>query len=123
MTCTDQLYEDLTMWGAKPSEAIRRMLGDEEIFLRLLFDFADSKDWYDLNNLLSLGEYKDAFVISHRMKGSCADLALIPLYDCLSAVTDDLRGGVHVTLDKDYEELMCTRESLIELLEANKNNI
>ncbi len=102
MTDIEAKLYALSEWGADPNSAIRRMMGDEELFLELLHDFMISSDWDKLIELTDQGCFEEAFVISHRMKGSSADLSLGPLFKCLCIVTDDLRGNV---VDSLYDDL------------------
>lgn len=103
-------------WGADPNAAIRRMLGDEELFFGLLNSFIDGSDWKLLGDLLENKSLEDAFVIAHRMKGSAADLSLGPLFESLCIVTDDLRGEVSSSLSEDVKSLMMIRASLKDVM-------
>ncbi|WP_026512096.1 hypothetical protein [Butyrivibrio sp. LC3010] len=108
--------EALNTWGADTASAIKRMLGDEEFYLSLIDVFITNNDWDDFVHLMSEKKYKDAFVVSHRMKGSCADLSLTPLYYALCDVTDDLRNEIRPSLMYNYERAVKIRDSLLEAL-------
>lgn len=109
----------LQRWGADPNAAIKRMLGDEELFFSLLHGFAESDDWDTLQELIKQGRCREAFVISHRMKGSAADLELKPLFDCLCIVTDDLREDARENIQVNIKELIEIRDSLKKVLEKS----
>ena len=106
----------LLRWGADPNKAIRRILGDEDLYFNLLHGFAGSSDWDVLTDLIGQRAFKDAFVIVHRMKGSAADLELTPLFDSLCFVTEDLRNEVRPSIYDDLKGLLLIRNSLIDVL-------
>ena len=55
-------------------------------------------------------------MVSHRIKGSCADLSLTPLFEALCDLTDDLRYDVRPTLNVNLEKASTIREELISAL-------
>ncbi|MBQ7614243.1 MAG: hypothetical protein IJU77_04305 [Butyrivibrio sp.] len=112
MTDIEDRLDALIQWGADPNAAIRRMIGDEDLFLKLLYGFMNSRDWDILVELVEQGRFDEAFVISHRMKGSAADLSLGPLLNSLCIVTDDLRGKIRDSIYDDLRILYLQRDSL-----------
>ena len=112
MTDIEDRLEALIRWGADPNAAIRRMIGDEDLFLKLLYDFMNSGDWDILAELVEQGRFDEAFVVSHRMKGSAADLSLGPLLNSFCIVTDDLRGEIRDSIYDDLRILYLQRASL-----------
>lgn len=107
----------LKEWGADTDGAIKRMLDDEAFYLELIDAFMTNKDWEQLCQLISAKKYREAFVVSHRIKGSCADLSLTPLYKVMCELTDDLRGEVRPTLEENFKEASLLREALMLALE------
>ncbi|WP_029320358.1 Hpt domain-containing protein [Butyrivibrio sp. AE3004] len=112
----DNKIEALNNWGADASSAVKRMLGDTDFYLNLIDMFLTNNDWEELSRLISEKKYKEAFVVSHRMKGSCADLSLTPLYNALCEVTDDLRNDVRPSLSYNYERAEKLHSSLKEAI-------
>ena len=87
----NKIIVELERSGATPTEAIRRMLGDEEFYLTLLRQFIDKQEITSLEATLLSGLLSDAFVISHTMKGTAVTLGLSPLSEILSELTEYLR--------------------------------
>ncbi len=121
MTDIEEKLDALSRWGADPNSAIKRMMGDEELFLKLLYNFLSSRDWDRLAELEEQGNFDEAFVISHRMKGSAADLSLGPLFSSLCIVTDDLRENVKESLHDDIRVLYLQRNSLRKAVLSDKS--
>ena len=115
MNNSDKL-EALHLWGADTASALGRMLNDDVFYLNLLKVFLTSSDWNELLRLISAKMYVEAFIISHRMKGSSADLSLTPLFNALCELTDDLRNEVRPTLDEDLKIVLTLRDSLNEII-------
>ncbi|SDB06566.1 hypothetical protein [Butyrivibrio sp. INlla16] len=107
----------LREWGADTESAIKRMVGDEKFYLNLVDSFLSNNDWRDLCLKIEKKQYKDAFVISHRIKGSCADLSLTPLFTAMCELTDDLRNDeIRPTLETNLKIAGKLRDRLIETL-------
>ena len=112
----EDLIEELKTWGAAPEAGIRRVLGDEAFYLKLLKQFAEEKDWEELSGLLDQKKYEQAFITAHRMKGSVVDLELYPIAEALGAVVEDLRGSVSDTLPEDLRRLWKKREEFLAII-------
>ncbi len=93
---TDQrLLGALYAWGADPDSAINRLLGDEEFYLDLVGKFSGGLDYKEVRSLNEKNDLEGAFLLVHRMKGSCADLSLTPLFEILDEMTEELRPLKH----------------------------
>ncbi|MCR5451539.1 MAG: hypothetical protein K6F00_02795, partial [Lachnospiraceae bacterium] len=69
-----RLLGNLYAWGADPDKAIMRLSGDEDFYLGLLHKFASVLDYDKVEETLKDGNFDEAFMLVHRMKGSSADL-------------------------------------------------
>lgn len=83
--------EELKKWGAHPSEAIARLLGDYTLYRQLIRDFCENNDVDLLHFRLEQKDYAAAFRVAHTMKGAAASLGLTPLTDALEKLAEDLR--------------------------------
>ncbi len=83
--------EGLEKWGAHPSEAITRLLGDQLLYRQLIREFCENNDVDLLHFRLKQMDYASAFRIAHNMKGSSASLSLTPLTNALDKLVEDLR--------------------------------
>lgn len=83
--------EGLEKWGAHPSEAIARLLGDQTLYRQLVREFYENNDVDLLHFRLEQQDYENAFQIAHSMKGAAASLSLTPLTRALGKLVEDLR--------------------------------
>ena len=93
----------LEKWGASPREAIRRMLDDQALYQKLLAGFYKDRDYDRLAELVQKQDYREAFCVAHKMKGSVLFLNLNPLGQDLSVLTKLLRPFYEEKAE-NYEE-------------------
>ncbi|MCR5451766.1 MAG: Hpt domain-containing protein, partial [Lachnospiraceae bacterium] len=79
-----------------------------DFYLGLLHKFASVLDYDKVEETLKDGNFDEAFMLVHRMKGSSADLCLTPLSEVLLDLTDELRPKDHLP-SKDMMELFKER--------------
>jgi hypothetical protein len=85
------LFTKLKKWGARPEDALRRVLSDSILYEKLLKELAVSVEPDMLHLLLDQKDYSKAFQVSHNLKGSAVYLSLIPLEDSFGVLTELLR--------------------------------
>ncbi|MBQ6595073.1 MAG: Hpt domain-containing protein [Clostridia bacterium] len=84
--------EALREYGANTAEGMARCLNNEAFYLRLVGMALDDANFGRLREAIAEGDAKKAFEAAHALKGSIGNLALTPLYDPISALTERLRG-------------------------------
>lgn len=89
---TESLYAGLEREGCDVKGAIRRMLGDEALYLHLLEAFYQERTWEELQKALERKDYEAAFQTAHLIKGSTATLGLTSIYEAVSRIVEKLRS-------------------------------
>ena len=69
------------------------MLDDESFYRSLLEKFVKKKEWEWLRQAIGEGDYYMAFRLAHDIKGTTAVLGLMPLYDTVKVLVEELREG------------------------------
>ena len=87
----DELLTQLKLWGAAPEEALLRLLGDCSLYEKLLKELAGSMEPDLMQILIDQKEYAHVFLLAHDMKGSAISLSLMPLYEAVSDLVEELR--------------------------------
>ena len=95
----NEFMERLEKWGADPEEAIQRMVNDELFYRSLLEKIVKKKEWELFRTAIEEGDYNQAFRIAHDIKGTTAVLSLMPLYNAVKPIVEELREG---TPGKDF---------------------
>ena len=99
--------DDLSAFGAKTEEGVGRCMGNEDFYLRMVDKMKNDKNFAALKTALAENDLDAAFDAAHNLKGSLGNLAITPLYEPMSEVTELLRSRT----DMDYAPLMDNIES------------
>ncbi len=84
--------EKLKNYGANTEEGLTRCMNNEAFYLKLVrMGLADSH-FAGLRDAVAAGDVKKAFEDAHALKGVCGNLALKPILDPVSELTEKLRG-------------------------------
>ena len=84
----------LRAFGANTEEGLARCLNNEAFYLRLVKLSAADRNFERLEEAIAAGDYKTSFEAAHALKGVLANLALTPLAQPVSEVTELLRNGI-----------------------------
>ena len=94
--------DELAAYGANVEEGLSRCMGNEDFYLRLV-GMAKSEGGFDqLEQALAENNLRAAFEAAHSLKGVLANLALTPLFEPVSEITELLRAETPM----DYSELL-----------------
>ncbi|MBP3914137.1 MAG: Hpt domain-containing protein [Lachnospiraceae bacterium] len=104
--------EKLEQWGADTKNGLARCLNNEDFYLKMV-DMALNGDGFEkLGTALEKKDLKAAFEAAHALKGVMANLALTPLQDLVSQMTELLRAGTDMDYTPLYEEVMARYSEL-----------
>ena len=92
----------LRRFGANVDEGLERCLGDEEFYLELVPGALEESYYRSIEDLVKAGDTKQAFEVAHSLKGILANLALTPILNPVSEITEGLRRDI----DMDYSKLL-----------------
>ena len=94
--------DDLAAYGANVEEGLGRCMGNEGFYLRLVETVRNDQGYDTLQQAVTDGRLKDAFEAAHALKGALANLAITPLLEPVSEITELLRAET----DTDYQPLL-----------------
>lgn len=86
------MKEELQAVGVKYDEVIKRFMGKEDFYLRMLKKFLDDKNYGELRNAVDEKRWKDAFTYAHTVKGLCGNLGLDGILEYAVPLTDEVRS-------------------------------
>lgn len=95
-------------YGADYEATMKRFLGNEAMYLRLLGMLPKDTSVEDLGLALSAGDLRGAFEAAHTLKGVAGNLGLRPLYEAVEAIVGPLRRQEE---DCDYPGLYAEIQS------------
>ena len=108
---------DLREFGANVDEGLGRCLNNEGFYLRLVGKAVADGNFEKLSAAVAAGDMEGGFEAAHSLKGVLANLALTPILDPVSRLTELFRHKE----EGDYEGLLRTvlaeRDRLLSLME------
>ena len=105
-------------FGANTAEGLGRCLNNEAFYLRLVNMALDDAGFTKLAAALERGDKKEAFEAAHSLKGVLGNLALTPLYEQVSEMTELLRAGKDADYPAYLAGILAKREELLALRDA-----
>ena len=85
------MKEKLMTVGVDYDEVLKRFMGKEDFYLRMLRKFLDDKNYAGLKQTVEDKNWKEAFTYAHTVKGLCGNLGLGGIMDYVSPLTEELR--------------------------------
>lgn len=103
----------LREYGANVQEGLERCLNDEGFYLEMVRMALDEEGFKRLSDAIEAGDKKSAFEAAHALKGVLANVALTPLYEQVSEVTELLRARKDADYPAFLEQILRKRDDLI----------
>jgi len=98
--------EELKAQGADVETGLSRCVGNEVLYLKLVgMGLGDAK-FEELETALDAGNLTKAFELCHALKGVIGNLALTPLYEALSDLTEKLRAREEADYQAMYSNII-----------------
>lgn len=85
--------EKLREFGANTDEGLGRCMGNEDFYIRMVLLTLQDAGFDRLKNAVASNDLKTAFEAAHSLKGVFGNLALTPLFEPASEMTELLRAG------------------------------
>ena len=104
--------EGLRNNGADVETGLSRCVGKEDLYLKLVnMGLGDAK-FEELGTVLQSNDLDQAFKICHALKGVIGNLAITPLYEALSQMTEKLRNKEAADYSAMYSDILAIRKKL-----------
>ena len=104
--------EGLRNNGADVETGLSRCVGKEDLYLKLVnMGLGDAK-FEELGTVLQSNDLDEAFKICHALKGVIGNLAVTPLYEALSQMTEKLRNKEAADYSAMYSDILAIRKKL-----------
>ena len=109
--------ESLKEYGANVEEGLTRCLQNEGFYLRLVNMILVEPSFDALQKNLAENDLRAAFEAAHALKGVCANLALTPILEPVSQITELLRAETETDYQPLLERILEEKEVLRRLIE------
>ena len=98
--------EELRALGADVETGLSRCMGKEDLYLKLISMGLGDAKFEELGAALNAGNLDKAFELCHALKGVIGNLALTPLYEALSDMTEKLRAREEADYQTMYSNII-----------------
>lgn len=109
------MQEFFLAYGADYDKTMRRFMGNEALYHRLLPKLFQDNTLQKLGEALATNNWKCAFEAAHTLKGVVANLGLTPLYDAVCVIVEPLRKQEY---GADYQALYQAIQKELERVSA-----
>lgn len=96
--------------------ALRRFVGNENMYVKFLKRFADDTSYPALKDAVEKVDLGNAFVAVHTLKGVAGNLGLTKVYEIATEMTDKLRVRSDENLAADFEKLSEEYKAVLEII-------
>ncbi len=112
------MKEKLQTIGVKYDEVVKRFMGKEDFYLRMLRKFLNDKNYGELKKAVDEKRWKDAFTYAHTVKGVCSNLGLEGMLEYVVPLTDEVRSEPY-----DEEKIVGYMGQVTEIYEKTREVI
>lgn len=108
-----QIIEALNGYGCDTATAMKRFLGNEELYLRFLDKFLEDPSFGGIAPAMQANDNEAYFESVHTLKGVAGNLSLTPVYELTCYMVDKYRAdeideskAQYSTLEKLYNDVV-----------------
>ncbi len=105
--------EELKNQGADTETGLSRCVGKEDLYLKLVNMGLNDAKFEELKTALAENDLTHSFELCHALKGVIGNLALTPLYEALSQMTEKLRNKEAADYSSLYSEILNLRSKFL----------
>ena len=86
------MKEKLEAVGVEYDEVLKRFMGKEDFYLRMLKKFLNDKNYEGLKQAVEQKNWPEAFTYAHTVKGLCGNLGLGGILEYIVPLTEEVRS-------------------------------
>ncbi|MBR5914348.1 MAG: Hpt domain-containing protein [Selenomonadaceae bacterium] len=108
--------EALNEFGVDTKEGLTRCMNNQKFYFRMISMGLSNDSFEKLGKALEENNLDEAFEAAHALKGVLGNLALTPIYNPLSEMTEMLRAKKTADYTAMYEPIMEMRNQLLQMI-------
>lgn len=102
--------DDLAAFGANVHEGLTRCMSNEGFYLQLVESIKDEDGFDALKDAIAANDLDAAFDAAHSLKGILGNLAITPLFEPMSEITELLRAREEADYPALVENILRKRD-------------
>ena len=107
--------DGLKRLGAETEDGMARCLNKEDFYMKLVGMALEDEKFAMLRQAVEEKRLQEAFEYAHSLKGLLANVALTPVFEPVSAITEELRGGKETDYAPLLDEMDARRAEFLSL--------
>ncbi len=112
-----ELMDRFSSYGGDVDGVMDRFMGDEELFIGCLAQFAQSDELDTLEECVMREAYEEAFEAAHALKGVTGNLGLTPLFDKVCVLVEALRAHDYSNVKEQLNDVLDGRKEFVAVYE------
>lgn len=113
------LFEELRALGVDVDDGVKRIMGNEKLYKKLLGSFVKMINEQALSPDFDTTDCTEAIEKAHAIKGTAGNLSLTPIYESYSEILNLLRGGKPDEAKAVLEKIIPIQKDIISCIEQN----
>lgn len=113
----EELRLEMENCGIDVAGALNRMMGNEDLFFRIMKKFLEDESYKNLMIKLEQKDYDEAFKCAHALKGITGNLGLDPIMDADVVIVEKLRNHNMEGIEEDAKRLTEVYQKIYAVLE------
>lgn len=114
------LFDELRGLGVNVDEGLKRIMGNEALYKRLLGSFVKAIREHSLDPDFDATDCTDAIEKTHAIKGTAGNLSITPIYEAYTEIVNELRAGNPEKARTILKDILPVQEQIIQCIENNK---
>ena len=110
--------DDLKRFGANTEEGLKRCMGNEAFYIRLVKMMPNDQNFGILYDSIEKGDLDAAFEAAHALKGALGNLSITSLFEPVQTVTELLRARTQMDYAPIVSEIKAKHDELVKLCES-----
>lgn len=104
--------EKLAEFGANVDEGLERCMNNEQFYFMLIQKSLMGDSFEKLKQTVESGDLKQGFELAHSLKGVFGNLAITPIFDTVSELTELLRAETQMDYTPYLDKLISLENEL-----------
>lgn len=118
----EKLLHDLLNNETDVDGALKRICGNEQLYISLLKDFTEDTTMFDLDAAIKTKSWDDAFTAAHALKGLAGNMGFIPLFHTTGELVLIIRAGRIGEIEPGLDEVKRCYDDITTAIKANLIN-
>lgn len=114
-----ELLEELKSLGVNVDEGLKRINGNEKLYIKLLGSFTKSIKTYSVGTDFDASNCDEVIEKTHAIKGVSGNLSITPVYEAYTKIVDLLRGGNPEEARALLLKIIPVQEQIVECIEKH----